>query len=93
MRLAKNEEWRKFGESLEKNANMNHKAFWAKLRKQRRGKDSGCKSVLSKYAVKLTGEDEIIGRWMEHFKELSEKDEGRLMSMKKWMSGRRMTRK
>ena len=48
VRLAKNEEWRKFAESLENNANRNHKAFWAKLRKQRRGKDDGCKSVLSK---------------------------------------------
>ena len=67
---AKQRVWEEFGESMEKDFRAAPKLFWKTIRHLRRGKRGTIQAVYSKDGDLLTSNEEVVGRWKEHFEEL-----------------------
>lgn len=66
VRNAKNEEWKKFGETLQEDFQHNQRRFWAKIRARRKG-DNEVGRVCDDSGQVLCEEEEVRKRWKEYF--------------------------
>ena len=67
---AKQRVWEKFGESMEEDFRAAPKLFWKTVRHLRRGKRGTIQAVYGKDGTLLTSNEDVVGRWKEHFEEL-----------------------
>ena len=69
VRNAKNEEWKKFGETLQEDFQHNQRRFWAKIRAKRKGNNEVGR-VCDESGQVLCEEEEVRKRWKEYFASL-----------------------
>ena len=79
VRKAKNEEWVQFGKELEKDAKGNQRRFWARVNGSKRAKENTFMIrmvIYDKNGQLVSEENEVIGRWKEHFEGLFQVADG-----------------
>ena len=69
VRKAKNEEWIKFGESLQVDFVKNQRNFWGKIRGTVKGSHEAGR-VCDENGQVICEEDQVRGRWKEYFASL-----------------------
>ena len=70
VRKAKNEEWAKLGERMEKSLMANQREFWRWIKVSRKGDQGACNRLNSSTGEIITDEEGILDSWREHFEGL-----------------------
>ena len=74
VRNAKNEEWKRIGETLQGDFQHNQRRFWAKIRARTKGNNEVGR-ICDKSGQMLCDEEEIKERWKEYFASLLQGEE------------------
>ena len=74
VRNAKNEEWKKIGETLQGDFQHNQRRFWAKIRARTKGNNEVGR-ICDKSGQMLCDEEEVRERWKEYFASLLQGEE------------------
>ena len=71
VKKAKDEDWKKFGEDLEKAGQERNKKFWTTIKNIRNGeRKQTCGSILDSTGNLVVEKTQILGRWKEYFEGL-----------------------
>ena len=74
VRNAKNEEWKRIGETLQGDFQHNQRRFWAKIRARTKGNNEVGR-ICDKSGQMLCNEEEVRERWKEYFASLLQGEE------------------